>query len=84
MGRITGRIYFGILAGLFIFALVGVIHNHYAQQSDLVWEDDNHVVLPYCQTEDSVDCYWDAEKQGNGVGRSFIDLDGYTYYLGEK
>jgi hypothetical protein len=26
--------------------------------------------LPYCPTEDSVSCYWDAATQGNGAGRS--------------
>ena len=24
-----------------------------------------------CATEDSTACYWDADEQGNGVGRSF-------------
>ena len=27
--------------------------------------------LPACQTEDSINCHWDAKKQGNGMGRSF-------------
>jgi hypothetical protein len=27
--------------------------------------------LPACVTEDSVNCHWDAKKQGNGMGRSF-------------
>ena len=26
--------------------------------------------LPYCQTEDSLSCYWSAQEQGNGAGRS--------------
>lgn len=37
--------------------------------------------LPYCIAEDSTNCYWNAAKQGNGEGRSFIDLSGAVIYL---
>ena len=37
--------------------------------------------LPPCPTEDSDNCIWDATTHGNGQGRSFISLDGTTYYL---
>lgn len=38
--------------------------------------------LPPCPTEDSVGCHWDAERQGNGQGRSFIvEQDGTVVYL---
>lgn len=37
--------------------------------------------LPPCPTEDSENCVWDAEVQGNGQGRSFIRLGGVTRYL---
>ena len=33
-----------------------------------------------CPEEDSDNCYWDAAQRGNGVGTSFITLDGVTYY----
>lgn len=37
---------------------------------------------PICQGEDDTDCFWDAETQGNGLGKSFYtDADGNTYYL---
>lgn len=36
--------------------------------------------IPPCETEDSNNCYWDAETRGNGQGRSFITWDGVTYY----
>lgn len=37
--------------------------------------------LPPCPTEDSVNCQWDAEQQGNGEGRSFtVDSDGNIEY----
>lgn len=39
--------------------------------------------LPPCATEDSVNCYWDAQQRGNGEGRSFVNYNGQTYYLGK-
>lgn len=36
-----------------------------------------------CPTEDSTDCVWDANTQGNGEGRSFFDIDGTTHYFEE-
>lgn len=37
--------------------------------------------LPACQTEDSVNCHWDAKTQGNGRGRSFtVDANGTVTY----
>lgn len=37
--------------------------------------------LPTCTTEDSTNCVWDARIHGNGEGRSFVDLNGHTYFL---
>ncbi len=34
-----------------------------------------------CVNEDSHSCIWDASAQGNGVGRSFIDVAGTTIPL---
>ncbi len=28
--------------------------------------------IPPCKTEDSTECFWDAETMGNGNGNSFI------------
>lgn len=39
------------------------------------------VGLPPCPTEDSANCYWDAQTMGNGHGSSFIDLGGYLIRL---
>lgn len=36
--------------------------------------------VPLCRTEDSTNCRWDAQLQGNGEGRSFVNIDGVTYY----
>lgn len=36
--------------------------------------------LPACYYEDSEDCIWLAELEGNGIGTSFIRYDGVTYY----
>lgn len=38
------------------------------------------ITLEPCPTEDSVNCYWLAEIHGNGIGRSFINIDGQIYY----
>lgn len=40
------------------------------------------VVLPPCEQEDSENCYWDASTRGNGLGSSFVNIDGAVYYLG--
>lgn len=37
--------------------------------------------LAPCPTEDSDNCFWDADAQGNGEGRSFVTIDGHVYYL---
>jgi len=37
-----------------------------------------------CVTEDSTSCYWDAEEQGNGQGRSFTtDANDVVTYWSE-
>lgn len=33
-----------------------------------------------CAREDSQNCYWDAARMGNGLGRSFVNLGGVLYY----
>ena len=44
-----------------------------------------HTIAPDlkpCQSETSNNCYWDASRQGNGRGRSFIvDRDGHVTYV---
>lgn len=44
---------------------------------------DQFMVAMYtpCVTEDSDNCYWDAQTSGNGQGRSFVVLDGVVHYL---
>ena len=37
--------------------------------------------LPACEFEDSTNCVWNADSQGNGQGRSFINLNGTIHYL---
>lgn len=37
--------------------------------------------LPACETEDATDCYWNADVQGNGEGRSFVNIAGTAYYV---
>lgn len=38
------------------------------------------MILGPCPTEDSTDCYWDSDLQGNGQGVDFVDIDGVAYY----
>lgn len=40
-----------------------------------------YTLVPECATEDSSNCYWDANFQGNGQGNSFIDINGTAYYV---
>lgn len=39
------------------------------------------IELVPCVTEDADNCYWDADRQGNGQGRSFVTINGETSYL---
>lgn len=36
--------------------------------------------VPTCKYEDSSNCYWDAQRRGNGQGRSWVHLNGKVYY----
>lgn len=38
-------------------------------------------ILPPCATEDATNCHYDAQTAGNGLGSSFIDINGEAYYL---
>lgn len=40
------------------------------------------LMLPACLTDEvtDVDCYWDAAIMGNGLGTSFVAIDGVAYY----
>lgn len=60
--------------GLFLAVILGVHWVAYAVVPDTA------PILPSCATEDSTNCVWNADTQGNGQGRSFIDLDGIAYY----
>jgi hypothetical protein len=40
------------------------------------------VTLGACVTEDSTDCYWDAQTRGNGMGTSFVNIGGTVYLFG--
>lgn len=38
-------------------------------------------ILPPCAEEDSDNCYWSASERSNGLGLSFVTINGNTYYL---
>lgn len=37
--------------------------------------------LVACEFEDSTNCVWNAQEEGNGVGESFVDIDGTAHYV---
>ena len=37
--------------------------------------------LVACEFEDSTNCIWNAQEQGNGIGQSFVDIDGEIFYI---
>jgi hypothetical protein len=41
-------------------------------------------LLPACPTEDSGYCGWDAQHQGNHIGRSFVQVGSSTLFLHSK
>lgn len=45
---------------------------------DMTHNVQNAMTVP-CATENDHNCYWDADVQGNGQGRSFIDVAGTAY-----
>lgn len=51
-----------------------------AQAPEDVIDSLPDIVLVPCPEEDSRNCYWDATLMGNGVGRSFVNIGGVTYY----
>lgn len=34
-----------------------------------------------CEHEDSTNCSWNAQVQGNGEGDSFVDIGGTAFYI---
>lgn len=41
------------------------------------------LMLPWvnpCESEDAIACTWNAEAQGNGIGRSFTNFWGLVIY----
>lgn len=38
-------------------------------------------LMPACPTEDSSNCKWDAQVQGNGLGHSFVVVGNTTTFI---
>ena len=60
--------------GLIAFTLLGIS----GCNNDITIDKTNGLNL--CITEDSNDCYWDANIQGNGKGKSFTVIDNVVHY----
>lgn len=41
---------------------------------------EGSITLPPCEIEDATNCYWNSAVSGNGIGSSFLDVNGVTYY----
>ena len=53
------------------------------QPSSCLWNMPNAggtLSLKACHVEDEVNCFWDATKMGNHIGRSFININGHVFY----
>ena len=37
--------------------------------------------LVACEFEDSMNCVWNAQEQGNGIGESFVNIEGEIFYI---
>lgn len=59
--KIVTALTFGLLGFCFSAAVI----------TDNEPKDTENFTHVLCEEEDSVDCFWDAEHQGNGKGRSF-------------
>lgn len=72
-----------IIGGAFI-GIGAAVQAYTIEQAMEEPKDAADFILPACPTEDSNNCYWDAEDQGNGQGFSFVTIDDVTYYLAPK
>ena len=37
--------------------------------------------MKQCEYEDSTNCVWNAQEQGNGIGESFVNIEGEIFYI---
>jgi hypothetical protein len=67
------------LAAVFAFGLLSpfIAHTVLAEIS----HPPKGVKMPACEEEDSRNCYWNAATMGNGMGRSFVDVNGVTIFV---
>jgi|SRR5215217_7303172 len=49
--------------------------------STINFECVEEAAIPPCEFEDSENCYWNANKRGNGGGDSFIAWNDNIYYM---
>lgn len=45
---------------------------------------DMGIKIDICAQEDSRNCYWDAKRYGNGLGSSFINVEGVIFHPEES
>lgn len=63
---------------MLVLALIGVVvESINAPRSETIIRESEVVppgYLPSCQSEDSDNCYWDAQTMGNGTGNDSVVL----------
>lgn len=65
-----------------IISLIVTTVNGYAAQADSSAAEAYRTALTTpCAQEDSDNCYWNAATRGNGVGNSFVVVNGTYFYL---
>jgi len=70
-----------LIACAFLVLVIGIVIGCFWQSAEPI---PQHPVREFpetpCVTEDSTNCFWDATIHGNGLGRSFYDIDGEVVY----
>ena len=74
MGKIEGRIIFGMLVGLGLFVIIG---------STIKLSTPETVELPQCNTSTEHNCYGTNEAE-DGYTQNYVDIDGNTYFWEAK
>lgn len=81
MNRVTAqRAWSGFLTLVVMLVIAGACLATVLMQRPLL-SDSHPIELAPCATEDSDNCWWDAARDGNGTGRSFVVIDGEISYL---
>lgn len=70
-------------ATIFILALTGCTAEDFARGDSMAEACDwaHEIRRTPCEYEDDTDCFWNAATRGNGLGDSFMRVNGKHFYL---